>query len=316
MDERASLVGVAIPLYRPDPTHLAELLEQLVESSLIGSLVFTDDDPKYSVDAGIEALIDTCPVPAVYLANDEPLGMVGNWNAAVSHCRARFVVLHCQDDRVMPEAFDELIEAMICEELDVAVGAYRSFAPYGWLPTRLRFGDGSAERHTEDFRTVVHQSLLHGNVYGYPSSTVFRKRVWEEVGGYRERYEHMADLDFLIRATAHAGELLVEPRPVSARRVHRTNLTQSHVASGATTRDRQRLWDDFAGQLTTPRARRRAQAMMSAHATYDACRHLRARRGSLAGGAARAAVSSGLRGFGQWPWAAGALLADRRGAAR
>jgi len=305
-------VSIALPLYRSKFDDVRDLLDRLAKTCSVAEIVVSDDDPEHSRRTGVAELLGASSLPVTYVSNRSTLGMTGNWNAAVRACRSEYVLLHCQDDLVVPAALDGLVESMIERSVPVAAGAYANFADSGPMPTPTRFGDRSPTLHIERFETVVQQALTFGNVYGFPSSTVFARRLWDSVEGYRGRYEHAADLDFLLRATERAGVLLVQPDPVAERRVHDANLTHQHVASGATGRDRERMWADFNHYLGESKLRRRARSMMTLHAAFDAARHLRAGRFRPARASFGRVSVHTVHGGTSLGWAVRTVLGDRR----
>jgi glycosyltransferase involved in cell wall biosynthesis len=65
--------------------------------------------------------------------------------------------------------------------------------------------DGTWIATREKARPFTFDDLLMGN-FIYATGSAFRKRLWEDVGGYDERFDVLEDWEFLIRA-AQAGPI-------------------------------------------------------------------------------------------------------------
>lgn len=272
-------ISVALPLYRARAEFVAELLDRLASTESVAEVVATDDDPSHSERHGVAEVIRRSLVPIRYVANSRQLGMTGNWNAAVERASHEWVLLHCQDDLVIPDAFDAFVARLThAGHPGIGVAAFVNLDGQGRRSGPCRLGNGITAPITERPDSVARGALFAGNVYGFPTSTVFHRSVWSDVGGYRDRYEHAADLDFVLRASRVADGLLVDPDPTTERRVHDANLTLHHVASGATGRDRERLRSDFAHHLRNVDDEQRADAVVIARALNDLVRHVANRR--------------------------------------
>ena len=111
---------------------------------------------------------------------------------------------------------------------------------------------------------------------------MFRRAVFDAVGGYDALFEHAADVDFNLRASA-LGRSVYLRHPYLRRRWHAGGLTRSNLGSGAVARDRLRLYERYrqtVGLTDTDRAD--ARAALASHSVYDAVRAVRARQWPVA----------------------------------
>ena len=117
-------IAFCIPLYRPQPAYLQELLRSVAnQTRLPDEVVVTDDAPS----AVIERLVGkwSHDLKVRYVANEYRLGMTGNWNESVARSRSEFVVLAGQDDAYLP-TFAETAIGVLGSAPDVrAVGIGR-----------------------------------------------------------------------------------------------------------------------------------------------------------------------------------------------
>src|SRR5205814_5089086 len=111
--------------------------------------------------------------------------------------------------------------------------------------------------------------------FGEPSAVMFRRAAFDAVGGYDTQFEHAADVDFNLRV-ARVGKAVYVAAPLLRRRLHVASLTRSHVASGASSRDRVRLYRRHADDAGLSQVELgRVRVALVSHAGYDAARALR-----------------------------------------
>jgi GT2 family glycosyltransferase len=137
-------------------------------------------------------------------------------------------------------------------------------------------------RYVLDHAELVRLSLRNGQGFGEPSAVMFRRSAFESVGGYDPRFEHAADVDFNLRASA-LGRSVYLRHAYLRRRWHEGGLTRANVGSGALARDRLRLYERYHGtEGLTDRDRAEARSALASHSVYDALRATRARQWNVA----------------------------------
>ncbi len=139
---------------------------------------------------------------------DNPLsvGMEAASNIGVRACASEFVVIHDDDDSWEPGFLQRCVGFM-----DSAAKP-RLDSEYGGVVTHsLRIieeieGQDVRQVETEPFNewmtSVSLYRLAAGNTFP-PISFLFRRDVWEEVGGFREALPVLGDWDFHLRVCAH-----------------------------------------------------------------------------------------------------------------
>jgi GT2 family glycosyltransferase len=111
---------------------------------------------------------------------------------------------------------------------------------------------------------------------------MFRRSVFDSIGGYDPSFEHAADVDFNLRASA-LGRSVYLRHPYLRRRWHTGGTTRTNLSSGAVARDRLRLYEryrDTPGLTELDRAE--ARSALASHSVYDAVRAARARQWPVA----------------------------------
>lgn len=81
---------------------LAEILKQEVDDF---EIIVSDNDPEASSRAVVDSFHDS---RLRYLANQNNVGMVKNFNKALSHARGEYVVMICDDDPIYPSMLSTL----------------------------------------------------------------------------------------------------------------------------------------------------------------------------------------------------------------
>jgi GT2 family glycosyltransferase len=216
--------------------------------------------------------------------NDTNLGMVGNWNRAVCAGSGELAMCVSQDDELGPGML-AAYEAELADPGVALVSSAEEFIDEDGrpLPRRLNVGHRhhvfvERDRYVLDHAELVRLSLRNGQSFGEPSAVMFRRSVFDAIGGYDASFEHAADVDFNLRASTY-GRAVYLRRPYLRRRWHTGGLTRTNLGSGAVARDRLRLYDryrDTAGLTEHDRAE--ARVALASHSVYDAVRAARAQQ--------------------------------------
>lgn len=104
------LASVCIPAYN-NAAYISETIESVLKQTYENlELVICDDQSKDDTVKVIETFKD----PRIRLIkNEKNLGMSGNWNNCLSHCKGEFIKLICADDVLAPEALEKEVQALI-----------------------------------------------------------------------------------------------------------------------------------------------------------------------------------------------------------
>lgn len=269
------LVSLCIPAYEPDLTFLDDLLAS-IEAQRYQPLeiVLVDDASTEPIEPQLAGWMDRLPLTVH--RNGQNLGMVPNWNEAVRSSHGELAMVVCQDDvlaagmiRRYVEEFCAGTDTVLCSSGEVFIdeNSQRIGRPLPFNHRGRIFVHH--DRYVLDQAEMIELSLRNGQVYGEPSAVMFRRRAFDRIGGYREEFVHAPDLDFNLRA-ASQGTAVYLTEPYLQRRLHKGNLTRQHVASGAATRDRVRLFEEYSPRLSADdRCRGRLRAAMMSSALYD-----------------------------------------------
>jgi GT2 family glycosyltransferase len=243
-----------------------------------------------ALDARLEALRSLLPgCSFVWSRNATNLGMVGNWNQAVAAGSGELVMCVSQDDELGPGMLAAYVAEFRADPTVVLVSGAEQFIDEAGKPLVRRLNVGhrhnvfvDRDRYVLDHDELVRLSLRNGQGFGEPSAVMFRRSVFDAIGGYDPSFEHAADVDFNLRASA-LGRSVYLRHPYLQRRWHAGGLTRKNLGSGAVARDRLRLYERYRETPgLTELDRAEARASLASHSLYDAVRAARARQWPVA----------------------------------
>lgn len=138
-------------------------------------------------------------------------GGVPNWNAAINACEGEYIAWCSDDDRFFKDHIQKSMEYLLAHpEVDITHAEFASV--FEDVSTRENFPviDNSIldKVHTDPLRfgkpflisasNIFEYYLKHFNWPFHPSTLVFKKSMWKEVGEFDPHYE-LADSDWYIR---------------------------------------------------------------------------------------------------------------------
>jgi len=272
--------SITIPAYNAAPT-LAETAASVRAQTLDDwELVIVDDGSTDGTLAVAQRLAASdCRIRVVSQGN---LGPGGAYNAAVREARADLLVMLSADDLLIPEhlaRFDDFVRL----HHDAAV-----FTCDGWY----EYEDGRREvvapnRLWVDPGGCTLEELLQACFYGV--GAVYRRQVWDAVGGFREDL-YSEDYLFWLLALAHGFKHRHLDETLS---VHRRSSTQMSAAGLRMRENDLRVIDEavLSGKLTPE------QLAAAARSRARLKRNIRIRRlaGRLVGPDATEALAARVR---------------------
>jgi glycosyltransferase involved in cell wall biosynthesis len=205
--------SVTIPAYNAEAT-LAETVDSVLAQTFADfELVIVDDGSTDSTRALAEKL--AAGDSRIRVISQENRGSGGAYNTAARAAVADLIVMLSADDLLLPEHLAEF-DRFITEHPDASV-----FTCDGWY----LYDDGRRERANPAARWSAPdhctlEELLEACFFGV--GAVYRRDVFETVGGFREEF-YAEDYLFWLLALAHGFEHRHLDMPLS---VHRRNAEQ------------------------------------------------------------------------------------------
>jgi len=233
----APTISVILPAY-----NVAPYIDQAARSILAQTftdfeLIIIDDASTDQTPNKIRALATDSPRIKI-ITNAQNLGLTKSLNLGIAAARGQYIARQDGDDFSLPTRLAEQF-AYLQAHPDIALlGSARlrmdaagniAHNSGRLLSTRpvAKSADGKTARPTFD-------DLLHANHFVH-GSVMFRKSVFDEVGGYDELFEYMEDFNLWQRiAKRHTVANLLEPlyalrnRPDSMTQANTPNATLCH----------------------------------------------------------------------------------------
>lgn len=233
-----TLVSIAIPIYN-GAYYLKETLSNVLKQSHHALEVVVVDDASTDTSAEIVRSFVKDDSRVRLYENRENLGMVANWNRAISLCRGKWVLLMGQDDLLDEEMVETALRSARKEIRLVLVSRHFLYAEDAdpalrdsyelELPTLDRLGTASGVLPPDVFADVIpYLPTPCTNFIGEPLCGLIRKDVFESIGTYQPRLSQLADYEFWLRLTLQEPCVFLEERLVTFR-VHGNAVTSLHM---------------------------------------------------------------------------------------
>jgi hypothetical protein len=252
--ERAERVSVVIPCFN-QAHFLAEAIESVLAQTHAGIEIVVVDDG--SRDNTVEV---AGRYPGVRYLRQVNRGLAAARNAGLAEVEGEFVLFLDSDDRLLPGAIASGLRELHADPAAVmAAGAWRLIGEDGeQLPA-------SPPQLPED----AYPALLEGCFISTPAAVLYRRRLFDQVGGFDSAVDASADYDLYLRAAAR-HLVRTHDDVVAEYRRHGANMTRNAgLIMRAETTVLRRQSAVVAGRAELTRARerglRRSRAYHGAH---------------------------------------------------
>ncbi len=205
--------SVTIPAYNAETTLTETVASARAQTYRDFEIVICDDGSTDRTLALAESL--AAEDPRIRVVSQANRGSGGAYNTAVRNARADLLVMLSADDLLMPEHLEQM-DRFVREHPDASV-----FTCDGWYlydDGRRERADPSARWHDPGGCTLG--ELLEACFFG--AGAVYRRGVWDRVGGFREEF-YAEDYLFWLLALAHG---YTHRHLDVALSVHRRNTSQ------------------------------------------------------------------------------------------
>lgn len=193
-------VSVVVPCYNLGK-YLPECIDSILAQDESG---FTDYEVLIIDDASPdEDTRDTCIEQAnrdsriTLVRNENNLYLAGTLNKGITLSNGKYILPLDADNMIARNCLKVLSSRLDSDdECDIAYGAMRLITEDGELDTQ--YGEGGVSDWPGKFSLM--QQLLHRNQL--PSTSMYRREVWEVSAGYRTRCKTAEDAEFWTRVTS------------------------------------------------------------------------------------------------------------------
>jgi len=214
MSDNLPVVSVVLAA-RNEETRIGRAIESILLQTLDAwELIVVDDGSRDKTGSVARSFTD----PRVHVVTTPARGLAPALNSGIARARGPFVARQDADDLSLPHRLERQV-AFLEERPDVAVvgSRWRELGPHGRpVRPRTRFVAGRVNDVLPSFNPLMHAAV------------VFRKAVFERIGGYDETLRFAQDYDLWFRL-AHAGETLWNlPDLLAVRTMTGANVAARH----------------------------------------------------------------------------------------
>jgi len=212
-------VTVIMPAYNVEPYVGDAIVSALAQTFTDFELIVVDDgstDGTANVVAGFAE-----GDPRVRLVRQANRGLAGARNTALRVARGDVLALLDSDDLWEPGFLaDQMAILHARQEVDIVTGN-------AWTMGGAQ--DGAPARPCPDSRRDPDLAAMLGDEFAVFIMSVFRRRVYEIVGGFDETLRTNEDYDFWLRAAVSGCRFARNPRPLGRYRVRSDSLSANEV---------------------------------------------------------------------------------------
>ncbi len=222
------LVSVCIPAYN-NAAYITETIESVLNQTYENlELVICDDQSKDNTVEVIESIND----PRIRVVkNEKNLGMSGNWNNCLKHCKGEFIKLICADDLLAETALEKEVQALIENPTAVLAESDTVLVDLngkkkGWYKRYKRSGMVNGKE-------IVRAGFFSQNYFGAPLANTFRRSVIEEFGDFDTDFVYILDYELWVRLACQ-GDVFIIHEPLNFFRVRNDSNTGEVIAGDKT----------------------------------------------------------------------------------
>lgn len=234
-ESNSMLVSICIPAYN-NADYIVETLDTVMYQTYENiELVVVDDNSKDDTWNVIndykekyEAEHPDSKKAIRLYRNESNLGMAGNWNRALELCKGEYLKLLCADDLMASDLTER--EVKILEENPEVV----------CVSSDTQFIDLSGNKKGQYKRyrksgivngiEAVRSCVFTRDKLGAPVANLFRKSVYEQIGGFDDTFVYIIDYDFYMRVYC-SGDVYIIHEPLNYFRI-RNDSNTGQVLSG------------------------------------------------------------------------------------
>lgn len=217
--------SIAIPVYNRSEYLRQAILSVLTQTVSDFELVISDDCSTEDLGTVVGAFSDP---RIIYRRTENRLGGTANHQRAVSLSSGEYVITLNSDDLLLPKCLETA-----GAELDRRSTAAAAYFACTYLESCQIHGCSSIpEFEFADAATLRKHRWLHQFHGTSPSVCLFRRNVFDRLGGYRIALRLAYDWELYIRFLMSGGGVVFIPRILSIYRLHNEQMVQTTSLNG------------------------------------------------------------------------------------
>jgi len=214
------LVSICIPVYNGEP-YIFETINSAISQTYKNIEIIIFDD--CSTDKSAEIIKKFADIRITYNLNDKNYGAFINFQKCVEACNGDYIKLLNDDDLLRPNAIETQVNVLINNpDVSICITATNVINEFDKIIMKRQLYKKSLKING---KKLAKKSLLCGrNIYGEPSTVLFRKDKSRQVGDFSNELHISSDLDYWIRLS-YVGDVYYINEFLSDWRISSTNDT-------------------------------------------------------------------------------------------
>lgn len=209
----APKVSVCIPAYNRRAMFRATLWSVLNQSFRDMEIVVSDNVSQDDLKAEIDAAND----PRVrYIRREKNLGGAENFAFLQSFPKGEYVLFLCSDDLLLPDCIEKVVAVLDANQDRgglVYMAAHYSDDGFQYLSTMPDYSNATAEEYVAD-------SAVRDFRFTSPSLCIFRRVVFEKLGGWNKELKAVIDWEMYSRVVRYGQGMLFLHNILAVIRLH------------------------------------------------------------------------------------------------
>lgn len=231
----APLISICIPTYNGEK-YIAEAMDSAINQTYKNlEIIVSDDNSKDSSIKIIESYKNKTKIP-ITIYQHTPNGIGANWNNCIKNANGEYIKFLFQDDVLQPNCIKEMV-AILENDKNIGLVAskrifiiedeYQTEETKKWvqgysdlqkdLQLPLQKGIRILDKKLFKSRLFLKSPL---NKVGEPSVTLFRRKLVQEIGYFREDLKQILDYEFYYRVLKKYKIAIIEKELVKFRLHH------------------------------------------------------------------------------------------------
>ena len=232
---KEALVSVCIPVYNGEKT-IKDTLNSVISQTYKNLEIIVVDNA--STDSTVEKIREVSDDRIKLYQNKENLGMVGNWNKALEYVSGDYIHFLCADDVMLPTCVEKKIK--FAEKHQDLVLITNATAVVDENDNRLLERHLARKDVVYDGKKLAKRAYRTRNLYGEPSTILFKTSTINDVGTFAENVRYGTDLEMWIRISCE-GQVGYLDEVLALYRVSTSNETSSFGLKGILDDDKEML---------------------------------------------------------------------------
>ena len=197
MNRIKGLVSVCIPTYNCSD-YIAETLDSVLNQTYKNIEIIITDNA--STDETVKIIKKYSDDRINLFINETKLGMVNNWNEAVSKASGEYIKLLCSDDLLSPDAIEKQVKALDESNAICSIGNSCVINSKGKVIFKRNYFNNNCLKNGVQY---AQKSLLGRNIYAEPGNLLYRAAFMDQHGVYDTDLKYTPDWEFDLRLSAY-----------------------------------------------------------------------------------------------------------------